>query len=212
MIDRKNLLWILAAALVLGVASVLVNIQSAESLEIVTADPRLTAQLTVAYLLNGAVWAILLICAGWAGRSWVSSAILAICTALVALAVHYGLGWAIGFFDKEAVASNLYWFAFGAVLAIPLGLIGHLARYTNIWGSLARLTIPGGLIAEPFALHRFTNLEYLRPADAAASQISGGIEVTLGLLLAIGLVYAWRRTQRNIKKVSPAPTIQPARR
>ena len=92
------------AAVILATVSLLTNLQSPEDLSVVDVQPLLVTRLVLSYLTNGAVWALLLIFAGWSwGRRWWQAALWAIVCGELALAVHYLLGWAIGFFDWSDV-------------------------------------------------------------------------------------------------------------
>ena len=133
------------AAVILATVSLLTNLQSPEDLSVVDVQPLLVTRLVLSYLTNGAVWALLLIFAGWSwGRRWWQAALWAIVCGELALAVHYLLGWAIGFFDWSDVSSNLYWFVAALGDGLLLGVAGWVMRRADGWGFAASLLVPGG--------------------------------------------------------------------
>lgn len=202
----RNAVGVLVAASVLGTASLLVNVQSPESLSTTGGDAGLIAQLTGSYLLNGAVWAILLIAAGWVARRWWTAILMAATAGLTALTVHYAFGWAIHFFDDGGVASNFHWFRYGILVAVPLGLVGHLCRRNDLPGLASRMVIPVGLVAEPLVMRRFVDDGAYRVSGAIAGQISGWVEVVLGVVLAavfIGMRVRRRRGRRASARSFP---------
>lgn len=186
----------LTAAVVLAVASLLANVQSPESLAQQEPTWPTTTSLVLSYLLNGAIWAILGIWAGRLCRHWLGAALLAITASEVSLAVHYCLGVAIGFFDWADVADNGHWFVFGLIVCGPLGVIGWLSRRPDRLGLLARLTIPAGLLLEPFWSGWFAPDWYARPVVELAGRIAGAAELGAGAgVLALVLMAEARRVR-----------------
>ena len=110
------------------------------------------------------------------------------------MAVHYLLGWAIGFFDWSDVLSNLYWFVAALGDGLLLGVAGWVMRRTDGWGFAASLLVPGGLIAEP-VMNLLPARDWLRPSDAVALRTAGWIELVIGVVLLVLLT--WRFVARG---------------
>ena len=185
------------AAVILATVSLLTNLQSPEDLSVVDVQPLLVTRLVLSYLTNGAVRALLLIFAGWSwGRRWWQAALWAIVCGELALAVHYLLGWAIGFFDWSDVLSNLYWFVVALGDGLLLGVAGWVMRRTDGWGFAASLLVPGGLIAEP-VMNLLPARDWLRPSDAVALRTAGWIELVIGVVLLLLVLLTWRFVARR---------------
>lgn len=181
---KKKIILMLILSLLLGVLSLLLNIQSSEDLSEQGAPIGLAIRLAFSYLLNGAPWAVLLIVAGYRIPKCWQAILLSIFSGFVALISHYGLGYFIGFFG-DFVGENAYWFIFDILAGLILGSIGYLMSKDNLLGDLLKFTIPLGFIIEPFYLKSFWPSTYYRPVVAFATILSGYIELMLGLIVFI---------------------------
>ena len=143
-------LGVIALSAGIGVLSLLTNITTQAQIE-GRANALLGARTFVTVLVNsGTVWAGLAVVAGhWVGRAW--SAVLAgPLSGICALTTHYALGQASGLMPPDTFGSNVLWFAFALIFGVPLGLIGVLTHRRAAAGTLTRLVVPLGALAEPW--------------------------------------------------------------
>ncbi|XVX20162.1 hypothetical protein ACQP1U_18085 [Actinomycetota bacterium] len=137
-------------ALVLAVVSLLSNITSVAQLS-GEANGLLAVRFYVSKLVNaGAVWAGLMVLAGWLVRRPAQAALAGVLSGELALVAHYGIGQVTGIYESGIWASNFYWFIAPLLFGVPLGLIGAAARRLDVWGLLAGLVVPLGAVLEPW--------------------------------------------------------------
>lgn len=183
--------WAALAALALAVLSLLSNITTTAQLE-GRADGLLTVRLTLSVLANaGIVWGGLMVLAGWLVAPPLRAALVAGPAAgVLGLAAHYGLGGLTGLMPWESFRDNVPWFVVAAVLGVPLGAVGALARRTDVLGLVARMVVPLGAILEPVVRGWWVPDAGLGAPTVHALQISTGVLVLAGLA---GLVLVVRR-------------------
>ncbi len=176
--------WVLVvvAALTLALVSWLTNITTLAQLS-GEADNLLTFRFTVSKLANsGTACAGLAILCGWLIRRPVQAAAAGILGSLLALLAHYAMGWMSGMFDAADLSDNSYWFVTGTIVCGPLGLIGAVARRSDVWGLVARAVVPVGAFLEPLVIGMFFPPAMMNWPQRFSS-VAGGI-----LLMAFGVV------------------------
>ncbi|MCE1180404.1 MAG: hypothetical protein LWW86_15425 [Micrococcales bacterium] len=186
---------VVAWALVLAVVSLLSNITSVAQLS-GEANALLAARFYVSKVVNaGAVWAGLMVLAGWLLRRPAPAAVAGVVSGELALVAHYGLGQLTGIYDSDIWASNLYWFIAPLLFGVPLGLIGAAARRRDLWGLCAGLVVPLGAVLEPWVTGQFrTPAGLALPWPDRYSSIACGVTLIVGgLILGWQVIARWRR-------------------
>ena len=194
----RGWLGAMAVAATVGIAALLTNITTWEQLS-GRANGMLAARFTLSALLNsGTVWAALPVLAGWLVRSRWQSVLAGILAAEVALTVHYGCGVLLDVFTDTPVnssvyAGNEYWFVIAAVACGPLGLVGALARRSDVLGLFSRLVVPAGAMLEPFVKNSFRPNPIL-PWPTRFSETACGVMLLVsGLVMAVVVISRWRK-------------------
>jgi len=181
-VARRGWWLALGAAAALAVVSLISNLTTVSQLS-GQADTWLAIRFTLSKLVNaGTVWAGLPILSGWLVRRPLQAAAAGIVSGLTSLVLHYGLGQLFGVFDSGIWTSNAFWFVAAAMFGGPLGLVGAIARRSDRWGLLGRLTVPVGAVLQPFALGMFTTPAFLPWPDRLSSTVSGALLLTVGIL------------------------------
>lgn len=184
---------VLVVSAVVGIVALISNITSVAQLS-GEANTWLTIRFTLSKLVNsGAVWAGLLVLAGWLVRRPVPAMAAGIVAGMVSLVVHYGLGLLFGMFEPTVWAENQMWFIYALIFGGPLGLIGAMARRADILGLLARLVVPAGAVVEPFFLGMFTRPELLPAPERISSAVVGAILLAAGFVGAVLVLLRHRR-------------------
>lgn len=184
--------WVVALALALGLAvvSLLSNITSEEQLA-GRGDGVLTARLVVSLLVNaGTVWAGLMVLAGWLVARPLGALVAGPVSGVGSLLAHYALGEVTGLMPPDSIETNTAWFVVAAVMGVPLGLVGRLARRRDLVGLLARLVVPVGALAEPLVQGWLTPADDLNQPNALAGLMAGSALVLAGI---VGGVLVLRR-------------------
>ncbi|MDZ7910344.1 MAG: DUF6518 family protein [Rhodococcus sp. (in: high G+C Gram-positive bacteria)] len=214
MLQRRWAL-VVAAAITVALVSLASNITSESQLS-AEANTLLAVRFTFSKVVNsGTVWAGLPILSGWLVRRPIQAFVAGIVAALMALAVHYGVGQLFGMFDETVWAANSVWFALAVVAGGPLGLIGALARSSRPWGSIARLVVPAGAMIEPFFRRMFRMPMFLPWPDRVSSFVAGVVLVVAGLIATAVLIRRHRRKPATHCPRASEPcssTAPPARR
>lgn len=192
---KKKIIIVLCLSALLGITSLLFNLQTVDELSTEEAPLSLALRLAISYILNGAPWGILLIISGMAGENCRQAILLSIAAALLALSVHYGLGIGLGFFEE--LGDNALWFIRAIPMGIILGLVGYFSKGKNLLGNLLKMTIPLSLIIEPFSLHRFTSYWYNRPVVDLANKIAGWLELIIGIVIFILFLFNIRKNEKS---------------
>lgn len=195
-IEKKNIIIVLFLSILLGIISLLLNLQTIDELNTQAAPIGLAIRIALSYIFNGATWAILLIFSGMMTQKWWQSILLSLISAFVALSIHYGLGIAIGYFDE--LGDNIVWYIKAMPLAIILGLIGYFSQLNNSIGNILKMIIPAFLIIGPFSLGRFTTYWYNRPVVNLANNIAAWLELSIGVLTVILFLFVFRK-EKNAK-------------
>ena len=172
----------MVAAVTLGLVSLASN---ATTMSQLTGDAGtlLAVRSTISKLVNaGTVWAGLAIMSGWLVRRPLQAAAAGIVSGLTALVAHYSVGQSLGMFDSEIWTANAFWFTAAVAAGGPLGLIGGVARRSDLWGLLGRLTVPAGAVLEPFPLGMFTTPAILPWPDRISSTASGVVLLAAGVI------------------------------
>ncbi|MDO5500059.1 MAG: hypothetical protein Q4F67_10325 [Propionibacteriaceae bacterium] len=196
----------------IGVVSLISNITSIAQLS-GQADAFLAVRFTVSKIVNsGAVWAGMLVLAGWLVRRPVHAALAGLVAGMVALVVHYGLGQVLGLNEFgsagwEIWAANRQWFLAALIFGPPLGLVGSVARRANRWGLVARLVVPVAAGVEPFLLGMFTQPDFLPAPTLISSNVTGVVLVIGGLVGAVLVIRGYRRARST--KPEPVPVAGP---
>lgn len=176
--------WLLAiaASVALALVSLASNITSTPQFS-GEADTLMAVRFTVSKLANAAaVWAGLLVLAGWLVRCPGPAMAFGIMSGVLALVVHYAVGSLLGMFAAEDWTSNAYWFVVAVVVGGPLGLVGAIARRTDGWGWAARLTVPAAFAVEPFHAGMFTNPAIMPWPDRISSVVAGMVLLAIGAI------------------------------
>lgn len=194
--SRRGWALTLAAAIALGVTSLLANLTSAGQLQ-GREQEWLAVRRTLSLLLNsGSVWAGLGVFAGWCLRRPVAAALGSALSLALALAVHYLLGIAVGSLGWESFSRNGSWFLAAAVVGPVLGLVGATTHSDRWFGLLARLFVPAGAVVEPWVRQWWS-----APATTGWPTVASGWAASV-LLTAAGLAGAWVVLSRR-----SAPTV-----
>jgi hypothetical protein len=160
------------------------------------ADTQLAARFTISKLLNaGTVWAGLGVLSGWLVRRPVQAAAAGTVSCLLALVAHYGLGRVLGLFDAGVWADNSSWFVAAIILGGPLGLVGAIARRSDLWGLAARLVVPVAAILEPIAIGMFAEPVVMPWPGRVSSVISGTILLAAGTVGGAAILVVARKDQ-----------------
>lgn len=195
-VEKKNIIIVLFLSILLGIISLLLNLQTIDELNTQAAPIGLAIRIALSYIFNGATWAILLIFSGMMTQKWWQSILLSLISAFVALSIHYGLGIAIGYFDE--LGDNIVWYIKAIPLGIILGLIGYFSQLNNSVGNILKMIIPAFLIIEPFYLGRFITYWYNRPVVNLANKIAAWLELSIGVLIVILFLFVFRK-EKNAK-------------
>jgi hypothetical protein len=195
-VEKKNIIIVLSLSILLGIISLLLNLQTIDELNTQATPIGLAIRIALSYIFNGAAWAILLIFSGMMTQKWWQSILLSLISAFVALSTHYGLGIAIGYFDE--LGDNIVWYIKAIPLGIILGLIGYFSQLNNSVGNILKMIIPAFLIIEPFYLGRFTTYWYNRPVVNLANKIAAWLELSIGILTVILFLFVFRK-EKNAK-------------
>ena len=193
---KKNIVIVLFVSILLGIISLLLNLQTIDELNTQAAPISLAIRIALSYIFNGATWAILLIFAGMMRQKWWQSILLSLISAFVALSTHYGLGIAIGFFDE--LGDNIVWYKKAIPLGIILGLVGYFSQLNNSIGNILKMIVPAFLIVEPFYMSRFATYWYNRPIVNLANKIAAWLELSIGILIVILFLFVFRK-EKNAK-------------
>lgn len=176
------------AAMALGIAALVTNIQTDAQLE--GRDPTGQAvRLALSQVANApSVWVGLLVLSGWLMRTPRRGAVAGPVGGLLALVTHYTLGELGGTFTlSSGFGSNLSWFAAAAMLGVPLGVLGAFARRRDVLGLGARLLVPIACVADPVvALQWQPDALLPRPqqvADVATAVVLTAVGVTSAVLV-----------------------------
>lgn len=184
----------LSAATVLALIALASNATTMSQVE-AEANTLLAVRTTISMLVNaGTLWAALAVVSGWLVRRPAQALAAGCVSLLVALVVHYGVGLMLGMFEPNVWTENQYWFE-AVIVGGPLGLVGAIARRRDLWGTAARLVVPGGAVLEPFVIGLFASPAMMPWATRLASAITGGVLVTLGSVGCIA-VFLVARNQR----------------
>ena len=200
--------WLLAlvAAAALAVVSLASNVTTVSQLS-GEANTLLAVRSTISKVVNaGAVWAGLPILSGWLVRRPLQTAAAGMVCGLTSLVVHYGLGQLFGVFGSDIWVSNAFWFLAAVVLGGPLGLVGAIARRSDWWGLLGRLTVPVGAVLQPFVLGMFTTPAFLPWPDRLSSTVSGVVLLTAGVLSGVKILARPTRRHRRTNEVPDEPS------
>jgi hypothetical protein len=194
---EKKIIIVLFASVLLGIISLLLNLQTIDELNTQAAPIGLAIRIALSYILNGAPWAILLIFAGMMTKKWWQSILLSLISAFVALSTHYGLGIAIGFFQE--LGDNIVWYKEAIPLGIILGLVGYFSQRHNFIGNILKMCIPASLIIEPFYMNRFATYWYHRPVVNLANKIAAWLELSIGIatLILFFFVFSKRKNAKS---------------
>lgn len=194
--------WVAVAVVLLGVASLIVNI---------TTDAQLSGEQqalfavrrTFSLLLNaGTIWAGISILAGALMVRIVPAAVAGLVAGVAALSVHYGLGEVAGLMPAGSFSSNVNWFLAAALTGAPLGIVGALTRSPSRWRTPSRLVLPVAAIVEPWFVGWWqasaAETVAVRGSDIAAA-------VTLTVLGLTGMAYAvsYRAVATTASAVAP---------
>ena len=180
MVDRRSWTLVIAAAVVLALASLASNVTTAGQLA-GEADVLLAVRKTFSQLLNaGTLWAGLSVLSGWLVRRPARALVAGVVAPLTACVVHYGAGLALGVFEPSVWAENSSWFLAAVVLGGPLGLVGALARRPGARGVLARLVVPAGAVLEPLVMGLFSTPAALPWPQHVADLTSGTVLLAAG--------------------------------
>lgn len=198
-VGKKNVIIVLFVSILLGIISLLLNIQTIDELNTQAAPMGLAIRIALSYIFNGATWAILLIFAGMMTQKWWQSILLSLISAFVALSIHYGLGIAIGFFVE--LGDNIVWYIKAIPLGIILGLVGYFSQLNNSIGNILKMIIPVFLIIEPFYLSRFATHWYNRPVVNLANKIAAWLELSIGILTGILFLFVFKKRKNEKSNV-----------
>lgn len=188
--NRQGWLLVVVAAVGLGLVSLASNVMSVSQLH-GQADAVLAVRFTFSKVVNApALWAGVLVLAGWLVRRRAPAVAAGVAAGVLALAVHYGVGAAVGMFDAAGVADNWYWFVAALVVGGPLGFVGAIARRVDWWGTVARLAVPVALVLEPFQVGMFTSPAILPWPDRVSSIVSGMVLVGAGAVGVLAVLVA----------------------
>ena len=196
---RRSWALVLVAALVLGSLSLASNATTMSQIE-GEANTLRAVRGTISQLFNGTLWAALAVFSGWLVRRPGQAAGAGIVVLLTALAVHYGVGRIVGMFDTEGVLENSYWFAAALVVGGPLGLVGAIARRSDLWGVLARLIVPVMAVLEPFVTGSFSAPAIMPWPQRFAEPASGILLLLLGTAGCIWVVATASRQQQTRRR------------
>lgn len=185
----------LAAASVLGLLSLASDVTTMAQIS-AEANAWRAVRGTISELLNGTLWAALAVLSGWLVRRPVQAAVAGVVALLMALVVHYGVGWVVGMFDTAGVLENSYWFQAALVVGAPLGLVGATARRADPWGVLARLLIPVMAVLESFVTDSFSTPSMMPWPQRFAATTSGVLLLLLGTAGCIWVLASARRDQQ----------------
>ena len=84
-VEKKNIIIVLSLSILLGIISLLLNLQTIDELNTQATPIGLAIRIALSYIFNGATWAILLIFAGMMTQKWWQSILLSLISAFVAL-------------------------------------------------------------------------------------------------------------------------------
>ncbi|AXE37760.1 hypothetical protein [Acidipropionibacterium virtanenii] len=189
----------LGLGLLLAICSLLSNLTTRAQID-GRSNAVLAIRLTVSNVFNsGTAWAGLAIAAGWCLRRPLRSAVAAVLSCELALAVHYSLGIAVGQMGSSIWWENKSWFIGAVILGAPLGMLGSMARRRDVPGLIARLLIPAGAILEPFVLRMLPLPDHLPWPYRLSSGICGILLLTFGLTAGYLVIQHWRRTRTREK-------------
>jgi hypothetical protein len=194
--SRRAWLWVLAAALLLAVISLLTNLNTQAELE-GKADTWLAIRGSLSKIAKaGTLWAGIGVLAGWLVQRPLAAALAGIAATAVAIFGHYGLGIALGVFDGQVWADNRIWVLAPVIVGAPLGVIGALARRPALVGLLAGLVVPFGALTEPWVGGRWPWLgNAILPAPQRISDAVCAIVLTIFGLSLGSLVIRRNRRQ-----------------
>lgn len=202
--QARRALWVALAVVLLGVASLIVNIATIEQLS-GEQQHFFAVRRTFSLVLNaGTVWAGISVLAGAVMQRRVPAAIAGLVAGSGALVVHYGLGELTGLMPDGSFTSNGMWFVAATVTGAPLGLIGALARSRTQWGIAARLVVPLGAVIEPW----FAGWWHASAEDTWA--VSASDRAAAFTLTLLGLLGMWLAVRAAAKQ--PRPVCRQLRR
>lgn len=203
----RGWLLVVGAALTLALVSWLTNITTMAQIS-GEADNFLAFRFTFSKLASsGVAWAGLAILCGWLVRGPLQAAAAGVLGSLLALFVHYGLGWMSGMFSSADLLDNNYWFVTGAIVGGPLGLIGAVARRFDNWGLMARMVVPVGAMLEPIVIGMFSPPAVLPWPERFSSVVCGILITGIGVVAgAVVLARAWirkREPEEDVRTQEP---------
>jgi hypothetical protein len=202
--NRRGWSLVIVAASVLALVSLASNVATTSQLE-GTANTLLASRLALSQLVNaGTVWAGLAVVSGWLVRRPAPAVAAGVVALLTACVVHYGVGLALGMFDRNVWTDNAHWLLAATVVGGPLGLVGAIARRLDPWGMAARLLVPAGAVLEPFVLGRFTTPAILPWPNRVADVITGSALLVAGVAGCFRLLVGGRRRQARHERQAVA--------
>ena len=192
--QARSVSQVVLAVVVLGVASLVVNITSEAQLS--GEDQGLFAfRRTFSLLLNaGTVWAGLSVLAGALMRRVIPAAVGGTLAGAGALIVHYGVGVLTGLMPAGSFGANTFWFAAALLTGAPLGLIGALSRSRTWWAFPARLVVPLAAVAEPWVVG-WWRVSDPESRGECVSDVAAGCILTLLGLAGVWIAIADARTR-----------------
>lgn len=186
-------LGVLGSACLLGLVSVLTNINPVEQMS-GEADGWKTVRLAFSLLLNsGTVWAGFPILLGWWVNDIRASWLVGLVGTHLALVSHYAIGRWIGIFEPEIWVQNTSWFILATVVGPTLGFAGAMIHRRDVLGLITSMLIPFGAFAEPFVVGMFTPHPFLPNPIRCSSALVGVILVVFGIN---SCAWALRRRRR----------------